>query len=183
MQYGPVCRIAGLAAVATALGPLDRFAHDLFAVHMAQHLVLMDVAAPLLVLGAGGRRVPALAAAVGHAAVLWGWHVPAAFAAALAHPALHAAMHASFLGAGAALWWALLDPARRGAGAFWALMTLMHGGLLSALVTLAPTPLYGHALADQQLAGLLMWGATAVVYTAAGLALAADWLRRLERVP
>ena len=59
----------------------------------------------------------------------------------------------------------------------------MHGGLLGALITLAPYPLYAwyhgrtalwglSALEDQQLAGLLMWVPMGIVYLAACLLLA-----------
>jgi putative membrane protein len=100
---------AGLAAVAVALvSPLDTLAEVLFAAHMAQHMLLVMVAAPLLVLGAPGlpltvslppgwrrrlgrlRRQPAMAAgrrlvtrpvvAWGvHVGVLWAWHLPAPY--------------------------------------------------------------------------------------------------------
>jgi len=70
---------------------------------------------------------------------------------------------------------------RRTLGAAFA--TLMHGGLLGALITMAPYPLYGaylhHAepwglnpLEDQQLAGLLMWVPMGVIYLGACLLLA-----------
>ena len=58
--------------------------------------------------------------------------------------------------------------------------TLMHGGLLGALITMAPRPLYAwyrgrtevwslNALEDQQLAGLLMWVPMGIIYMAASL--------------
>jgi len=61
--------------------------------------------------------------------------------------------------------------------------TLMHGGLLGALITMAPQPLYAwyrgrtelwglSALEDQQLAGLLMWVPMGLIYLAASLVLA-----------
>ena len=59
----------------------------------------------------------------------------------------------------------------------------MHGGLLGALITMAPQPLYAwyrdrtqvwglSALENQQLAGLLMWVPMGVIYMAASLLLA-----------
>jgi len=61
--------------------------------------------------------------------------------------------------------------------------TLMHGGLLGALITMAPQPLYAwyrgrtelwglSALEAQQLAGLLMWVPMGLIYLAASLVLA-----------
>lgn len=130
---------AGLAAVALALAsPLDTLAHALFAAHMAQHMVLVLVAAPLLVLGAPGlplavsltpgwrrrlgrlrhhpathaaRRLltrPMVAWAV-HVGTLWVWHLPGPYQAALAGDAVHAAEHASFLGTAVLFWWVVLS--------------------------------------------------------------------------
>ena len=43
---------AGLATVLVALSPpMDRLADSLFAMHMVQHVLLLEVAAPLIVLG------------------------------------------------------------------------------------------------------------------------------------
>ena len=74
-------------------------------------------------------------ASVLHASVLWGWHVPPLFEAALANPLLHAAQHLSFLGAACLFWWALLRRGRAGYG-----VAVLHlfaasasGGLLGAL--------------------------------------------------
>lgn len=58
--------------------------------------------------------------------------------------------------------------------------TLMHTGLLGALLTFAAVPLYGHgpqALWGQQLAGLVMWIPGGVVYLAAAGWMAGRWLR------
>jgi cytochrome c oxidase assembly factor CtaG len=46
-------------------------------------------------------------------AVWVGWHVPAAYDAAIAHPAVHATEHASFAIAGLLAWTQIVDPARR----------------------------------------------------------------------
>ena len=67
----------------------------------------------------------------------------------------------------------------------------MHGGLLGALITLAPYPLYAwyvgrteawgfDALEDQQLAGLLMWVPMGLVYLAACLAIASRLMGAVE---
>lgn len=125
----------GLMVLAGALmSPLDALAHSLFSGHMAQHLLLMVVAAPLLVyarptaalvagLPAGGRdmvrrsglRGPGLrrtAHALASPVVvwiigtlaLWAWHMPALYQAALAHEPAHVLEHASFLGAALLFW-------------------------------------------------------------------------------
>ena len=109
-------------------------------------------------------------AAVLHGLALWLWHAPGAFDAALEREWLHALEHASFFGTALLSWCALLgtrsahNPAPAIGAAFF---TLVHSGLLGALISLPPRPLYGWyyatelwglgALEDQQLAGLLMW--------------------------
>jgi cytochrome c oxidase assembly factor CtaG len=96
--------------------------------HMVQHVLLGDIA-PLLVLLAlsrvimrpATRRLVALERALGPLAhpatglVLWLallylWHVPALYGAAIDDPAVHVLEHASFFAAGVALWWPLIQP-------------------------------------------------------------------------
>lgn len=133
--------IGGLAsiwiAIASPLGALDE--EFLFA-HMAQHLLLMTVAPPLLWLGAPSlplllglpqsfsRRIlgPILRSSVvqwlGRAVtqpffcwlaatvVLLAWHVPSVYALALESYRLHEVEHASFLAVGLLFWWPVLTP-------------------------------------------------------------------------
>lgn len=206
----------GLVIVAIALlSPLETQAGRLLWLHMVQHLLLTLAAAPLLVLGAPGaalaaalpprwrhrppvrlRRVAAqswwpLAAAAAHLLVLWGWHVPVLYQAALSHPALHAAEHGMMFGSGLWLWSSVLShggPLRRprpaGALAVFAVATLSVG--LGALLTLSPAAWYAiypggaglSPLEDQQVAGALMWATGGVVYSLAGAVVFAAWLLR-----
>jgi putative membrane protein len=128
-------------------------------------------------------------AAILHGLALWGWHAPGAFDAAVANYGMHVLEHISFFGTAVLFWKALLDAhagRRAGASLGAAFATLMHSGLLGALITLAPYPLYTwyrgrtepwglSALEDQQLAGLIMWVPMGIVYLGACLTLAA-WL-------
>jgi putative membrane protein len=127
-----------LSIVIALVSPLDRLGAVLFSAHMAQHEVLMIVAAPLVVLGRPFvalmwfLRAPARAsfgrlthrtgvkatwrALTGpfvvlliHAAILWVWHVPALFEGAMRHPAVHAVQHATFFWSAALFWWSLLQ--------------------------------------------------------------------------
>lgn len=219
-----VTALGWLALVVALSSPIDRLSDLLFAAHMTQHELLMLVAAPLLVLGrpltiavwlvpahlrphlrtlqthAPGRvwRVltgPIVALCV-HALVVWGWHLPVAFEAALRSEPLHAVQHAMFFGSAALFWWALLHGryGRLGYGVSVAFVfvTAMHQGLLGALLTFAPTvwyPTYGvrahsvgsSALEDQQLAGLLMWVPSGVLLLLSALALCMAWLGAIER--
>jgi putative membrane protein len=140
--------------------------------------------------GTGDALSRPLMAAVLHGLALWLWHAPAAFNMAVASSGVHALEHTAFFGTALLFWRAILDAqsmqrASRALGASFA--TLIHGGLLGALITLAPYPLYAcyhgrtelwglSALEDQQLAGLLMWVPMGIVYLAACLLLASRLL-------
>ena len=121
------CYAAGLVVLAIALSyPVDNLADQLLVAHMAEHLLIGDAAALLIVLGFTGPllapilrmryvgRLRVLAHPV-VAVVLWAlnfyvWHLPALYQAALRHDAIHALQHASFLVFGIAMWMALLGP-------------------------------------------------------------------------
>ncbi|HTA30519.1 MAG TPA: cytochrome c oxidase assembly protein, partial [Candidatus Cybelea sp.] len=131
----------GLAALWLAIAsPLDAFSGLLLAVHMVQHLLLMVVAPPLLLLGApylplirGLPRKfarddvglflvwPALRHVVNKmthplscwmffAVTLCAWHVPAAFDLTLRSIAWHKVEHACFFAASLLLWWPVVRP-------------------------------------------------------------------------
>lgn len=193
-----------LATAAALLGPLAAWSERSFAAHMLQHEMLMLVAAPLLVAARplpawawalppiwrrragialrhpGWRRTWQAASGAGgagvlHALALWGWHVPALFTRAAAHPGWHALQHASFFGTALLFWWAALAQTRRAPGAAMALLfvTMLHSAVLGALLTLSPVAWYGSSLEDQQLGGLLMWVPSGAAYL--GVALARGW--------
>jgi putative membrane protein len=173
-----------LAAAAALLSGLHHYAERLLWAHMVQHELLMVVAAPLLVLGkplqAWSHIVPlriprllsepTLAWAL-HALAVWLWHAPALFEAAVRNEGLHIAQHASFFLSAALFWWSVLAPgARPLPGALSLLSTMIHTGLLGALMTFSPAPWYaGYGLEDQQLAGLVMWVPAGVAYPLAAL--------------
>jgi putative membrane protein len=134
------CFAAGFLALFFALvWPLDVLGEQLFSIHMLQHMVLMNVAAPLLVLGAplgpflrplplgcrrnlarlgAGRRwrkgwrwlTGVAVASVLQQVVLWTWHTPRGVALALDSDPVHIAMHASLLVAALLFWTAVLRP-------------------------------------------------------------------------
>lgn len=207
------------ALVLALLSPLDAGAERLFSLHMVQHELLMAVAAPLLCLAhplmaalwvlprrwrarlrgmfrsprwTGAWRAllaPATAWAL-HAAVLWGWHAPAAFNASLASTGWHTTQHIAFLASALIYWWSLLGaPARsHGGPALLSLFTtLLHTSALGALLALSSRAWYAidtgmaaawglDPLTDQQLGGLVMWGPGALPYLMAALWLAHRWI-------
>ena len=121
---------SGILVLALALGPwFDALADRSFAWHMLQHVAIMLVAAPLLLLGAPLRRVLAalpaatarrigrmlhapflrvlgspLVAWLSFAIVLYATHFTALYEAALEHPPVHAFEHGLYLVAGLAFW-------------------------------------------------------------------------------
>jgi cytochrome c oxidase assembly factor CtaG len=122
-----VCFACGLLVLEVALSaPVDTLSDQLLLAHMAEHLLIGDIAALLLVLGLTGPMMAPLLRnpiisrlrVLSHpvvAIVVWGvnfyvWHLPVLYQAALRHDALHALEHATFLAFGIAVWMALLGP-------------------------------------------------------------------------
>jgi len=132
-----------------------------------------------------GLSCPLPAAAL-HGLALWVWHAPAAFDAAVARNGVHALEHGCFFGTALLFWRAVVVAWSRrhvGLAIGGTFATLMHGGLLGGLITMARHPLYAwyrgrtelwslSALEDQQLAGLLMWVPMGIIYLAASVVLA-----------
>lgn len=192
-------------AVLTLLGPLDDWAKTSTAAHMTQHMLLMVVIAPLWVLAhplpqllRGGARVltPVLRplfwlsrhplyAAYLHGFMIWFWHTPRFYMLAVEDPWWHVFEHACFLLSAALFWWAALRASVRAVpiALLALLLTLMHTGFLGALLTFASSPIYGEArsLADQQLAGLIMWVVGAGPYLAGAAWLGHRWYLQLVR--
>jgi len=122
-----LCFTAGIALVLAALvTPVAHLGSELVLAHMAQHVMMADLAALLMVLGLTGpllqpllatrvaRRLRVLAhplvAFVLWAADLYVWHLPGLYQAALSSEAVHALQHTSFIFFGFTMWLALLGP-------------------------------------------------------------------------
>ena len=131
-----------------------------------------------------------------HGLALWMWHVPALFEWALHHDGIHALQHISFVATAALFWWGMVEGrygrAGYGVGVLYVFLTALHSTILGALLTVAPTTWYEtyeltavqrrvDALADQQLAGLVMWVPSGVIFIVIGLALVAAWMGESER--
>lgn len=117
-----------LAAAGALLPPLDDAAdRGLLQAHVGQHILLADLAAPLLLLGLPARSRGRIAAWIGRsgrrtrllgpeaALVLWvaatyAWLIPAAHRAAVPPGALQLLDHVSYLAAGTVIWLAAFDP-------------------------------------------------------------------------
>ena len=171
VRGAPTIRIAafalGLATLVIALlSPVDRLGEQAFVMHMVQHVLLLDLAPILLICGLtkvilrpATRRLTAVERAAGvlahpafaiaaYVAVMWVWHVPALYDAALRSSLVHIAEHVTFLSAGALYWWHLLSPIRSrlrlgGMGpVIYMLSTKLLVGLLGIAITFAPEALY-----------------------------------------
>lgn len=159
--------LAGLGFTFAALiSPVDRLGEQLFVMHMVQHILVLDIASILLILGltkvilrpvtrrigrleerAGPLAAPAFALVLYTGGMIL-WHVPAAYDAALEHPVLHALEHLTFTSAGLLYWWHLLSPIRNrrrltglGPVAYMVVAKVLLG-LLGIVLTFSPDAFY-----------------------------------------
>jgi len=175
------CFGAGLLTLALAISPpvLD-LAGDTFAAHMAEHLLIADVAALLLVLGITGPLIapllrirlvdrlrvlahPVVAFAL-WAANLYLWHLAWAYEGALQHELVHVLQHVLFLVLGINLWMPLFGPLPKpawfgnAAQLAYIVVVRMTGAVLANVFVWSGTVFYGWYgdLADQSAAGAVM---------------------------
>jgi putative membrane protein len=121
----------GLLTVLVALvSPIDVLGDQLLVMHMLQHILLLDIAPILLILGLNKvllrpvtRRLHAIERRAGYLAhpafavfayvgFMWAWHIPAMYDAALNNSGVHVFEHLCFAAAGTLYWWHLLSPIR-----------------------------------------------------------------------
>ncbi|HKK20232.1 MAG TPA: cytochrome c oxidase assembly protein [candidate division Zixibacteria bacterium] len=216
--------LGNLALLLTLCGPLDVLGDDyLFSAHMLEHLSLELIVAPLLLLGLPRwfiRKVlavpwvrkieeilgaPVIAWFLG-IGILWTWHLPVLYNAALENERLHVFQHLTFLVSATIFWWPILaPPGYRRLNTLPAIFYLYFGGLansiLGALLTFAPVGLYPQYVhpenefgaldlirngwgisvkADQQLGGLFMWVIGGAIFLWAILMVYARWYRGKE---
>ena len=144
----------------------------------------------------GAAATPVAGAAL-YGLAIWLWHLPVFYQAALDDPLVHLASYATLIGAGLLFWAPQLSSARDGgtghlACALASTVTAFHTGLLGALLTFSGTAWYpvfaGRSdawgldlMADQQLAGLIMWVPMGFAYLAAAAVLFMVWLGAVDR--
>jgi cytochrome c oxidase assembly factor CtaG len=197
-------RIACFAAAMLLLAavfatPLDTLALNyLLTAHFLQNVTVAEWAPALLVLSLPPRlasrlRVPMVPALIAWLGTYFAWHVPIAYDFALRHP--HSVLHlehATYLLAGAALWWPVVhgrhSSGTKAAYLFGAFVLASPLGLLLALL---PDPVYAFYkarptvwglshLLDQEIAGTTMAGEQAVVFFAAFALYFSRFLREEE---
>ena len=197
--------MGGLAVIAFALvGPIDSESARVLSWHMAQHLLLVSVAAPLLAIGRPVAlmldlispgfalkwrwdwRGPLATALIGGVSltVLLGWHVPALYQMALAHEPVHIVEHATLTGSSMLLWANLIGRAQIGASVVWLFVITLPMTAFGVAMTIARTPWYSDyvtgsraaAVRDQQLAGVIMWAFGGVAALVGAVSMFAAWL-------
>lgn len=183
-------RLAAGASLAVMLiafvSPLCALASALFSARVLHHILLVTFLAPLIILSIPPRLrerqiLPAQLSFLVHTIVMWVWHAPGPYLFALSTPAAYWLMELTLVGSALWLWMDTLSP-RRPAGSALALLlgTTIQMGMLGALLTFSREPLFAahidstqpfglSPLADQQLAGLLMWVPAALPYLFAAL--------------
>ncbi|MFW7381880.1 MAG: cytochrome c oxidase assembly protein [Oligoflexus sp.] len=206
------------------LSPMDALSQELSFVHMIQHLLLMMVAAPLLVMSMPVTVILAslsarwrrrywqalrklnhrhwLSSVFWQAAVIWGlnalilwiWHIPLFYIAALRFAWVHYVQHLSFFLVSCLFWRIVFDPISQrrmnhALGILYLFTSSLHAAVLGVFMSLAPSvwyfdytataPRWGwSALEDQQLAGLIMWMPACAFYALGASVLL---LRALEK--
>jgi putative membrane protein len=201
-----------LIALVALISPVDALAEQLFFMHMVQHMLLLDLVPILAILGftkvilrpvtravrdlerhAGPFAHPAFAVIL-YVAVIWAWHIPAAYDLAVRHATVHVFEHISFVLVGSLYWWHLLSPIRgrlRLAGmgpVLYMASTKLFVGALGMGLAFAPSALYPYYVhharvwgisvgGDQSIAGLIMAVEQSLVM---GIALAVLFMRMLS---
>lgn len=212
--------VGGVLVLLAALqGPLHELGDNyLFSAHMLQHLLLTLVVPPLLLLGlpadATARllRPPAVnraARALGQPlaawllgmGMLWVWHLPALYNAALEDQTIHIVEHLCFLVTAVIFWWPIMAPLEQArltppTAMAYLFAAMIASSILGILLTFAAPGLYPAYLqphdslrllsllrdqwgltpaADQQLGGLLMWVPGNLAYLWAFIVVLARW--------
>jgi cytochrome c oxidase assembly factor CtaG len=198
MRLGRTLALTGaiIALFAVILPPLATMANELFAAHMAQHLILIAIAAPLLALARLNplieRLFAPLTAWLVFVAIFLFWHWPVAFQWATQSEFSELFELATILTAATLFWSVMLAPApnrqlNHGAAALAVMTAAVATDLPGVIMLFAPRAIctmpnenaarFGlSALQDQQLAGLLMWVPANLVFFGIATWLFARWM-------
>jgi cytochrome c oxidase assembly factor CtaG len=134
-RWHPIAFTSGMFFLLIVLvSPIDTYSDDLFWVHMVQHMVIVMLVAPLILLGspvtlflrASNVRIrhqylipilrsrvikifmfPPIAISL-FIASIWLWHIPALYELGINNEVVHFFEHASFLTGALVLWWLII---------------------------------------------------------------------------
>jgi len=174
------------------VSPIDTLSDNyLFSVHMIQHLLLILVVAPLMLLGlprqtaeriVGNPRLAGVERTFSHPLIAWTilaaalglWHVPMFYNYALAHEGVHIFQHLSFLVAAVIFWWPILTPISElrlttGPAVLYLFLATIFNSLLGIIITFVPLgwyPAYIHPKDE--------FGALSLIRNQWGISAAAD---------
>jgi cytochrome c oxidase assembly factor CtaG len=182
-------------ATASPLAALD---HEMLTAHMVQHVLLMTLAPPLILLGMPRKQLAhglseRFLKVITHPALCWlaaagtlvVWHIPSVFMLGLRSQTSHAIEQASFLVTGLLFWWPVIEPSPgnlkwpESAILLYLFLATLPCDMLSGFLVFCDRVVYPvffsstrsfglSALEDQQCAGALMWTCVTVVYLIAG---------------
>ncbi len=180
-------------AVASSIAFLDG---QMLTAHMAQHLLLMTFAPPLIWLGSPlriWRWRPNWAPPLGNPAFCWlsaaatltVWHTPALLRLGMESHVWHSIEHATFLVSGLLFWWPVVQPWPsaprwpRWSMLLYLFLATLPCDVLAGLLVFSDRVAYPaylctprqsglSALEDQQCAGALMWTCVTIIYLVAG---------------
>ncbi len=180
---------AGVLVLFLALvSPIDTLADEyLFSAHMVQHILLILVVPPLLIMGIPREHIqrllrnsvaaraehflskPLLAWTLG-VGTMWLWHWPPLYSAALSHEGIHIAEHVMFLVTATIFWWPMLNPLAESRLSPLGAVVYLFGActahtVLAILITFAPIGIYPSYLQPADSLGILPllrndWGIT-----------------------
>jgi putative membrane protein len=182
--------VAGVLVMLFALvSPIDTLGDTyLFSVHMLQHLLLVLIVPPLLILGISKKSTEQLLhwelasraeTALSRPALAWSlaivimsaWHIPALYNAALANENIHIAQHLMFLVTATIFWWPVLAPVpklRMGTGStvIYLFAAAASNTVLGIVITFAPVGIYPAYIAPHDALSILplirqSWGISA----------------------
>jgi putative membrane protein len=173
-----------LTALIALQSPIDEGGDEyLLSLHMVQHLILMMISPPLVLLGIAGAAPPRATlaprlravwsfvtrpwpAVIIFNAVMLVWHIPSWYDATLTTEWIHIIEHLTFVAVGVIFWWPIVDPMRvhhgRPVSPFVKIAALVLAGIpptvLGFLFCLVGTPVYDfYARAPR------LWGMSAVL--------------------
>jgi putative membrane protein len=180
------------------VSPLAMLDHEMLTAHMAQHLLLMTLAPPLIWLGMPRKPLAhgllqRLASVVTRPALCWFaaagtlvvWHIPSVFMLGMRSQMWHGIEQASFLAAGLLFWLPVVRPWQNSLKwpessiLLYLFFATLPCDILSGFLVFCDRVVYPvflssphtfglSALEDQQCAGALMWTCVTVVYLIAG---------------
>jgi cytochrome c oxidase assembly factor CtaG len=182
-------------ATASSLAALD---HEMLTAHMVQHLFLMTLAPPLVLLGMPRKLLvhgfrQQFESVLTHPALCWFaaaialvvWHIPSVFVLSLRSQMWHVAEQLCFLASGLLFWWPVVRPSAitskwpESSILLYLFLATLPCDILSGFLVFCDRVVYPvflssprsfglSALEDQQCAGALMWTCVTLVYLIAG---------------